>query len=84
VARPVRFELTTYSSGGCRSIHLSYGRAVAFLKTAAETRSSKKTTAYPIILTLAHIPRHSAFGAARCDLSAVRAEGFWFSPWRAS
>jgi hypothetical protein len=30
VARPVRVELTTYSFGGCRSIHLSYGRTVAF------------------------------------------------------
>ena len=28
VARPERFELPTYSSGGCRSIQLSYGRAV--------------------------------------------------------
>jgi hypothetical protein len=37
VARPVRFELTTYSSGGCRSIHLSYGRTVAFHCTAEET-----------------------------------------------
>ena len=28
LARPERFELPTYSSGGCRSIQLSYGRAV--------------------------------------------------------
>jgi hypothetical protein len=28
LARPERFELPTYSSGGCRSIQLSYGRAI--------------------------------------------------------
>ena len=27
LVRPERFELPTYSSGGCRSIQLSYGRA---------------------------------------------------------
>jgi hypothetical protein len=26
LVRPERFELPTYSSGGCRSIQLSYGR----------------------------------------------------------
>ena len=39
VARPVRVELTTYSFGGCRSIHLSYGRAVAFHSKALESHS---------------------------------------------
>src|SRR5580693_2647872 len=39
VARPVRVELTTYSFGGCRSIHLSYGRTVAFHSKALESHS---------------------------------------------
>src|ERR1700733_12135713 len=30
MVRPERFELPTYSSGGCRSIQLSYGRMPVF------------------------------------------------------
>ncbi len=30
MVRPERFELPTYSSGGCRSIQLSYGRTPIF------------------------------------------------------
>jgi hypothetical protein len=32
MARPERFELPTYSSGGCRSIQLSYGRVLFSLQ----------------------------------------------------
>jgi hypothetical protein len=32
MARPERFELPTYSSGGCRSIQLSYGRVLISLQ----------------------------------------------------
>jgi hypothetical protein len=35
LARPERFELPTYSSGGCRSIQLSYGRVFSSLHGAA-------------------------------------------------
>jgi hypothetical protein len=42
VARPVRVELTTYSFGGCRSIHLSYGRTVAFHRKVLESHGREK------------------------------------------
>jgi hypothetical protein len=34
--RPERFELPTYSSGGCRSIQLSYGRTAASVQRRRE------------------------------------------------
>ena len=37
MARPERFELPTYSSGGCRSIQLSYGRVSTVYIEASES-----------------------------------------------
>src|SRR5580692_838339 len=68
VARPVRVELTTYSFGGCRSIHLSYGRTVAFHGLHAQ-RAYAKTVVCILILTLARLPRQSAFGRPQASLS---------------
>jgi hypothetical protein len=41
LARPERFELPTYSSGGCRSIQLSYGRAPNFLSLQPQRKTIK-------------------------------------------
>ena len=41
MARPERFELPTYSSGGCRSIQLSYGRAIFSLHRTPEPSKSE-------------------------------------------
>ena len=38
MVRPERFELPTYSSGGCRSIQLSYGRVtLVYIGTGARS-----------------------------------------------
>jgi hypothetical protein len=63
MARPVRFELTTYSFGGCRSIHLSYGRTVHSAN--AVYTSHSESAVCSIILALARLPRYSAFAGPR-------------------
>ncbi len=51
MARPERFELPTYSSGGCRSIQLSYGR-VRTVYIAAACRSPQEVRGMGILLPL--------------------------------
>jgi hypothetical protein len=54
MVRPVRVELTTYSSGGCRSIHLSYGRTVGLYHQASlRARASDFLKAFSCLLTAA-------------------------------
>ena len=72
VARPVRVELTTYSFGGCRSIHLSYGRTVAFHRKALESHSRVIATC-SIILALARLARQSVSGRGLDGFSGSRA-----------
>jgi hypothetical protein len=53
MARPVRVELTTYSSGGCRSIHLSYGRAVGTPRGFRSARYARTTPNLVILSRMA-------------------------------
>ena len=45
MVRPRRFELLTYSFGGCRSIQLSYGRILI----PVELRSNFQTLSIPAV-----------------------------------
>jgi hypothetical protein len=50
MVRPERFELPTYSSGGCRSIQLSYGRALQVYNVGATClngRVSRRSPQHP-------------------------------------
>src|SRR5882762_1216879 len=48
LVRPERFELPTYSSGGCRSIQLSYGRAADSSSVHRSHGASQRLVAIPV------------------------------------
>ena len=83
MARPERFELPTYSSGGCRSIQLSYGRAIskvymqnAELSTQHRSLSEEHLPAVSLPATVAAITPAPA-AIAKSSSSATRSFCFW-------
>ena len=64
MVRPERFELPTYSSGGCRSIQLSYGRVPIFtVYLLRRTLSNRSTTVHvPKALPVVVHAQHAVLG----------------------
>jgi hypothetical protein len=49
LVRPERFELPTYSSGGCRSIQLSYGRVLQVYNVGAIASMDSTPSSFSIL-----------------------------------
>src|SRR5262249_15807730 len=69
LARPERFELPTYSSGGCRSIQLSYGRAVPSLHPCKAFCADDTDTVRADPLTCLNAQSPASRGRASCFLA---------------
>src|SRR5579863_2314883 len=79
MVRPERFELPTYSSGGCRSIQLSYGRVtLVYIGTAVRPRwigappfGKERRTTTPVLTPKSQEP--TAKSRPRLSPSAISA-----------
>lgn len=54
MVRPTRFERVTYSSGGYRSIHLSYGREISGVSDGDRTHDHRSHNPVLYQLSYAH------------------------------
>src|SRR6267378_1984916 len=71
LVRPERFELPTYSSGGCRSIQLSYGRAADSSSVHCSHGTSQRLVAIPVETRLAASPGCSIAGDGASPVSTT-------------